>query len=74
MIYKHLSVDLTNKNCTNFLKSLAISNGTITSSFSNGRTAKCTMFFALGFHDQKDVDLFQSFGWQTYNPPKLHVN
>lgn len=75
-IYRDFSIQLSKSQCT-FLRDLAISGGSITSSFvmNNAFPEKSvgnwSMFFKLKFQNQEHLDKFHSLGHETFKPPKI---
>lgn len=81
-IYRDVTISKMSKNvCTNFLHGVALSKGTIVSSFSmaNGfpdnKVSFHSIFFRVKFNDQTGVDTFERIsGLTTEEPEKVQCN
>jgi len=76
-IYRDYNCTLSQKNCSQLLQSLAISRGTIVSTFTLGNglpektVGRWEMFFKLRFSNQTQLDKFHSLGFETQEPEKV---
>lgn len=76
-IYRDYHCSLSNANCSNLLRAIAISGGSIVGTFTTSNAfpkasvGRWTMFFKLKFRTETEMQSFHALGFETKEPPLI---